>query len=162
MHFDAMVRLQVREDLVLQARREAEELSSTQVNRTAGTVPVSSSAQRERLYMSAVEQQAKQERRVLERQRELHVAELDGTTFSPVLTRRGMHLRTDGVPVEVRMRHWEEVRQTKLADKVAASPTAQVSAIAAHLQSARRRARTGNPTIAANYANTPTRTVDTF
>ena len=118
-------------------------------------------AQRDRLYLRAVEQQAKLERKALERQRQLRTDELKGTTFSPQLTKRAVNLRTNGLSVEARMEQWESVRQAKLAEKVAASPTAPQHANSAPMRRPPN-SRTGNPVYAANYANTPTRTVDSF
>lgn len=157
MHFEAMVRLQQKEEAALQAKREEEALATQRMKRTTGTHG-SAAESGERLYRRALEQQAKLERKAVERQRELLDAEMHDSTFAPKISQRAACLRTDGRPVEQRTMEWHEWKNAKQAEAAAASPTARAAHTTSSPEHRRRSAGSANPTITAGKP----RTVDSF
>ena len=109
------------QELVLQAKREAETQAAERMRRTLAPEPKAAAAAGERLYQQAREQQAKQERRAVERLHALGDAETSGATFTPQITSMASKLPTGGRPVEMRIQDWYEVKQSKLSDAAAAS-----------------------------------------
>ena len=124
MHFEAMVRLQQKEELALHVKREEEAQALERIQRTAGG-PMVSPGQGGRLYQDALERQAKLETRVLERKEQLDAEEIAGSTFTPPLSRLSSKLRTDGRPVEQRVMEWHELKQAKRVDAAAAKARAE-------------------------------------
>jgi hypothetical protein len=125
-HFEAMMRLQRREELVLHVRREEEQAADALRQRTTGASPVKGAARTEHLYQCAVERQARLERLTMERQEQLRSVELDGYTFAPQLvTESDRQQSTDGRPASERLLDWERQRQARLAERIAKrSPSA--------------------------------------
>ena len=133
-HFEAMVRLQQKEEMVLQAQREADAQAIERMQRTAPKAsigydplpipgahapsagPTAGETASERLYQRAVEQQAKLDRQAIERRQQLLDAELAGATFSPAITLCARRTSTDSRPVEQRTMEWHEAKQSRLAD----------------------------------------------
>ena len=123
MHFEAMVRMQQKEELALHAKREAEAQADERIRRTAREQPASLSHS-ERMYQQALEQQAKLERQAMEREREREAMEMQESTFAPSISAGARKLRTDERPVEQRVMDWHEAKETRLREAVADSPTA--------------------------------------
>ena len=125
-HFEAMMRLQRREELVLHVRREEEQAADALRQRTTGASPIKGAARAEHLYQYAVERQARLERLTMERQEQLRSVELDGYTFAPQLvTESARQQSTDGRPASERLLDWERQRQARLAEQMAKkSPSA--------------------------------------
>ena len=84
MHSEAMGRMQQRHEAELQTRRDAEAVAAERAHRTAGARPVSA-AQRDRLYVEAVERRARLEEQLSERQQQRLDEEMVGATFVPSL-----------------------------------------------------------------------------
>ena len=115
MHFEAMVRLQQKEELVLHAQREAEAQAAERMSRTVTTKPAGvTELAGDRLYQQARASQAKLERLAVERQQALVDAETVATPLSPRISSRAART-SDGRPVHVRVMDWHDAKQSKLA-----------------------------------------------
>ena len=142
MHAEAMRALREREQAVQLAREQAEIQAAELAHRTAGSVPVTTAAQRERLYRDAIEQQARQERLAIQRQQELRAAELEGTTFSPDITPRAARVRRpNGISTEQWLLQWEAERQGKLEEMMLRTTAVSHSSAAESHGSTRHRSR---------------------
>ena len=131
-HFEAMVRLQQKEELALQAQREAEAQATERISRTApsggsggggvgghgGKAFAKAGEQAsERLYQRAIEQQARLERQTVERRLQQAEEELAGSTFSPSLAATAARRASvgDERPVEARVMEWHEAKLERQA-----------------------------------------------
>ncbi|KAL1520052.1 hypothetical protein AB1Y20_023527 [Prymnesium parvum] len=120
MYADAMARMQQREQLMLQVQQEQDELAREQAHLTVASGRLSSQAS-ERLYMGALERQARAERRLVMRLEEVEAAEVEGATFQPEISQRARHLSTSS-SVEERTKQWWEMSRSRRASQTAESP----------------------------------------
>ena len=139
-HFEAMIRKQQKEELVLSVKREVESQEDERMRRTIAPDPNAAAIASDRLYQQAIERQAKLELKALERHHERVETELEGATFVPQITTKASKMRTDGRPVEMRIQDWYEAKQTKLSDAAAASAGRD---LAGSKQTAERSSRAG-------------------
>ena len=151
MHYEAMVRAQQKEQVALQAKREEEALAAERVHRTAGARRVGT-AHSVHLYQNAVKQQQKHEQMVVERQKQLEAAELEGTTFKPQVSQLAKQLSTDGLSVEQRTMAWHHAKQASKQLKNEVTATGGVA------PTSMRRKSSGDPA----YFGGKARTVDQF
>ena len=150
-HYEAMVRAQQKEQVALQAKREEEALAAERVHRTAGARRVGT-AHSVHLYQNAVKQQQKHEQMVVERQKQLEAAELEGTTFKPQVSQLAKQMSTDGMRVEQRTMAWHHAKQaTKQLQN-------EVTATGGVPSTTMRRKSSGDPA----YFGGKARTVDQF
>ena len=120
MHFEAMVRLQQKEELVLHAQREAEAQAAERMRRTVTTQPAGVGVSAgDRLYQQGRATQERLERLAVERQQALLDAETVAAPLSPRISSRAART-SDGRPVHVRVMDWHDAKQSKLAASGAA------------------------------------------
>ena len=120
MYAEGLARQQHRDQVTMQARRDADAEATERAYRTAGKTPVSA-AKSGRLYKQGLEQLARQDRLHQMEMQKKRDEELLGTTFAPDISPFAEKLRTDGRPVEQRMMEWHEAKQARLAEVLASS-----------------------------------------
>ena len=168
MHFEAMVRMQQKEELILSAKMAEEAHANEKIRRTSISASQKAAAAAaaasvgklyggERLYQQSKEQQAKLERQGIERQQQLLEKELESSTFHPQVTSRAAKMRTDGRPVEERMADWYEAKQAKHSEAMAQSASAMLPA------KQKSRGSTTGPRVGdPHHLGTKARTVEDF
>jgi hypothetical protein len=120
MYAEGLARQQHRDEVTMQARRDADAEAIERAHRTAGKTPVSA-AKGGRLYKQGLEQLARQDRLHQMEVQQKRDDELLGTTFAPEISPFAEKLRTDGRSVEQRMMEWHEAKQARLAERLASS-----------------------------------------